>query len=110
MSGRRQTTKGIWLALGQKVQEPRTLLLDLEGSDGRERGEDDNSFERQSSLFALAVAGGGLVLAPPSKAWLPQLKSAVACLTEHHMHGTFEFDLVAVCRCVAGEYVGKGCG
>ena len=58
MSGRRQTTKGIWLALGQKIQEPRTLLLDLEGSDGRERGEDDNSFERQSSLFALAVAGG----------------------------------------------------
>ena len=57
MSGRRQTTKGIWLALGQKVQEPKTLLLDLEGSDGRERGEDDNSFERQSSLFALAVAG-----------------------------------------------------
>ena len=62
MSGRRQTTKGIWLALGQKVQEPKTLLLDLEGSDGRERGEDDNSFERQSSLFALAVAGAK----PPS--------------------------------------------
>ncbi len=61
MSGRRQTTKGIWLALGQKVQEPKTLLLDLEGSDGRERGEDDNSFERQSSLFALAVAGAQLL-------------------------------------------------
>ena len=30
--------------------------MDLEGSDGRERGEDDTSFERQSSLFALAVA------------------------------------------------------
>ena len=57
ISGRRQTTKGIWMAMGPKIQEPRTLLLDLEGSDGRERGEDDNSFERQSSLFALAVAG-----------------------------------------------------
>lgn len=56
MSGRRQTTKGIWLAKGQKIEEPATLVLDLEGSDGRERGEDDNSFERQSSLFALAVA------------------------------------------------------
>lgn len=56
MSGRRQTTKGIWLAKGQKIEEPSTLVLDLEGSDGRERGEDDNSFERQSSLFALAVA------------------------------------------------------
>ncbi len=56
LSGRRQTTKGIWLAAAGKVAAPRTLLLDLEGSDGRERGEDDNSFERQSSLFALAVA------------------------------------------------------
>ena len=56
MSGRRQTTKGIWLAAAGKVASPRTLLLDLEGSDGRERGEDDNSFERQSSLFALAVS------------------------------------------------------
>lgn len=56
MSGRHQTTKGIWLAKGQKIEEPSTLVLDLEGSDGRERGEDDNSFERQSSLFALAVA------------------------------------------------------
>ena len=56
MSGRHQTTKGIWLAAAGKVASPRTLLLDLEGSDGRERGEDDNSFERQSSLFALAVS------------------------------------------------------
>lgn len=56
MSGRRQTTKGIWLANSQKIEDPSTLVLDLEGSDGRERGEDDNSFERQSSLFALAVA------------------------------------------------------
>ena len=39
LSGRRQTTKGIWLAAAGKVIEPRTLVLDLEGSDGRERGE-----------------------------------------------------------------------
>lgn len=32
------------------------LVMDLEGSDGRERGEDDTSFERQSALFALAAA------------------------------------------------------
>lgn len=30
--------------------------MDLEGCDGRERGEDDTSFERQSALFALATA------------------------------------------------------
>lgn len=55
MTGRQQTTKGIWVASSTKVTDPLTLVLDLEGSDGRERGEDDNSFERQSSLFALAI-------------------------------------------------------
>ena len=30
-----------------QVTAPPTLVLDLEGSDGRERGEDDTSFERQ---------------------------------------------------------------
>lgn len=56
MSGRHQTTRGIWLARSAKLPRPATLVMDLEGSDGRERGEDDNSFERQSALFALAVA------------------------------------------------------
>ena len=56
MSGRHQTTRGIWLARSGKLPRPATLVMDLEGSDGRERGEDDNSFERQSALFALAVA------------------------------------------------------
>ena len=56
LSGRQQTTQGIWLARSPKIDEPLTLVLDLEGSDGHERGEDDSSFERQSSLFALAVA------------------------------------------------------
>ena len=55
-SGRSQTTKGIWLANSPKLGDPNSFIIDLEGSDGRERGEDDNSFERQSSLFALAVA------------------------------------------------------
>ncbi len=56
LSGRHQTTHGIWLARSTKVAAPTTLVMDLEGSDGRERGEDDTSFERQSALFALAVA------------------------------------------------------
>lgn len=56
LSGRHQTTRGIWLARSAKVAAPTTLVMDLEGSDGRERGEDDTSFERQSALFALAVA------------------------------------------------------
>lgn len=56
MTGRQQTTRGVWLAAAPKVDDPRTLVLDLEGNDGRERGEDDTSFERQTALFALAVA------------------------------------------------------
>ncbi|XP_022724893.1 protein ROOT HAIR DEFECTIVE 3-like isoform X3 [Durio zibethinus] len=53
--GRSQTTKGIWLAKCAGV-EPCTLVMDLEGTDGRERGEDDTAFEKQSALFALAVS------------------------------------------------------
>ncbi|XP_051115883.1 protein ROOT HAIR DEFECTIVE 3-like [Andrographis paniculata] len=53
--GRSQTTKGIWLAHCVGI-EPCTLVMDLEGSDGRERGEDDTAFEKQSALFALAVS------------------------------------------------------
>eukprot|EP00775_Hariotina_reticulata_P006126 gene6126-6365_t len=56
MTGRQQTTKGVWMAKSPKVSEICTIVLDLEGSDGRERGEDDTNFERQSALFALAVA------------------------------------------------------
>ncbi|WVZ75335.1 hypothetical protein U9M48_023401 [Paspalum notatum var. saurae] len=52
---RSQTTKGIWLAKAQNI-EPCTLVMDLEGTDGRERGEDDTAFEKQSALFALAVS------------------------------------------------------
>ncbi|RRT35265.1 hypothetical protein B296_00055797 [Ensete ventricosum] len=36
--GRSQTTKGIWLAVCAGI-EPCTIVMDLEGTDGRERGE-----------------------------------------------------------------------
>ncbi|RRT51529.1 hypothetical protein BHE74_00000231 [Ensete ventricosum] len=36
--GRSQTTKGIWLARCADI-EPCTIVMDLEGTDGRERGE-----------------------------------------------------------------------
>ncbi|CAL2252655.1 unnamed protein product [Prunus armeniaca] len=56
-SGRNQTTKGIWIAKCVGI-EPCTIAmdLDLEGTDGKERGEDDTTFEKQSALFALAVS------------------------------------------------------
>ncbi|GLU14081.1 hypothetical protein SLE2022_306720 [Rubroshorea leprosula] len=53
--GRSQTTKGIWMAKCVGI-EPFTVAMDLEGTDGRERGEDDTTFEKQSALFALAIA------------------------------------------------------
>ncbi|KAJ4755860.1 hypothetical protein LUZ62_090265 [Rhynchospora pubera] len=53
--GRSQTTKGIWIAKGIGI-EPCTVVMDLEGTDGRERGEDDTTFEKQSALFALAIS------------------------------------------------------
>lgn len=56
MAGRGQTTKGLWVCKSPKATEITTLVMDLEGSDGRERGEDDTNFERQSALFALSVA------------------------------------------------------
>ncbi|PIN02911.1 hypothetical protein CDL12_24571 [Handroanthus impetiginosus] len=55
LKGRSQTTKGIWIAFCVGM-EPCTIVMDLEGTDGRERGEDDTAFEKQSALFALAVS------------------------------------------------------
>ncbi|KAL6841646.1 hypothetical protein ACP4OV_028585 [Aristida adscensionis] len=55
LKGRNQTTKGIWIAKAVGI-EPFTVVMDLEGTDGRERGEDDTAFEKQSALFALAIS------------------------------------------------------
>ena len=64
-SGRHQTTKGAFLAvtdsetIGESAPtEPISspiLVVDFEGTDGAERGE-NQSFERQLSLFALSIA------------------------------------------------------
>ncbi|EEQ90308.1 Dynamin-like GTPase that mediates homotypic ER fusion [Blastomyces dermatitidis] len=63
---RRQTTKGIWLSKNKRVESSKDrdpqmkmadniLVMDVEGTDGRERGEDQD-FERKSALFALATS------------------------------------------------------
>ncbi|EHN00182.1 Sey1p [Saccharomyces cerevisiae x Saccharomyces kudriavzevii VIN7] len=60
---RQQTTKGIWLAHTKDVNttvevnrdRPDIFVLDVEGSDGSERGEDQD-FERKAALFAIAVS------------------------------------------------------
>ena len=62
-SERRQTTKGIWLSKnkrdladgGVRKMADNILVMDVEGTDGRERGEDQD-FERKSALFALATS------------------------------------------------------
>ncbi|GMM56083.1 dynamin-like GTPase [Maudiozyma humilis] len=61
---RQQTTKGIWLSHTREVNtnqgahtDPKSdiFVLDVEGSDGAERGEDQD-FERKAALFAIAVS------------------------------------------------------
>jgi hypothetical protein len=60
---RRQTTKGIWMSKNKRSPADREvrrmadniLVMDVEGTDGRERGEDQD-FERKSALFALATS------------------------------------------------------
>ncbi|KAK3169742.1 Dynamin-like GTPase that mediates homotypic ER fusion [Lepraria neglecta] len=60
---RRQTTKGIWMSKNKKSHSTtdskkmadNILVMDVEGTDGRERGEDQD-FERKSALFALATS------------------------------------------------------
>lgn len=60
---RRQTTKGIWMSKNKKETSSagavkladNILVMDVEGTDGRERGEDQD-FERKSALFALATS------------------------------------------------------
>lgn len=60
-SERRQTTKGIWMSknkregAGAVKMAENILVMDVEGTDGRERGEDQD-FERKSALFALATS------------------------------------------------------
>ncbi|CAK7336932.1 unnamed protein product [Dovyalis caffra] len=53
--GRGQTTKGIWIAKCNDI-DPFTIAMDFEGTDSNQRGEEDTAFEKQSTLFALAVA------------------------------------------------------
>lgn len=61
---RRQTTKGIWMSKNKrnlvnekdgKLMAENILVMDVEGTDGRERGEDQD-FERKAALFALATS------------------------------------------------------
>ncbi|KAG0279927.1 Dynamin-like GTPase that mediates homotypic ER fusion [Linnemannia exigua] len=51
-SARRQTTKGIWISQGKDMK---VMIMDVEGTDGRERGEDQD-FERKSALFSVATS------------------------------------------------------
>ncbi|KAF8242538.1 root hair defective 3 GTP-binding protein [Wilcoxina mikolae CBS 423.85] len=58
-TSRQQTTKGIWLSRAKEDEKQKMgkniLVMDVEGTDGRERGEDQD-FERKSALFALATS------------------------------------------------------
>ncbi|KAI0557546.1 P-loop containing nucleoside triphosphate hydrolase [Gracilaria domingensis] len=53
-SGRRRTTAGVWTAL--RTEPHALVILDVEGTDSRERGEGAKAFESRTTLFALALA------------------------------------------------------
>lgn len=52
-SGRYQVTQGVWLG---RDADAGIIVMDLEGTDSRERGEEAANYERKSALFALALA------------------------------------------------------
>eukprot|EP00127_Corallochytrium_limacisporum_P004079 Clim_evm24s157 gene=Clim_evmTU24s157 len=51
--GRSQTTKGLWIS--HAPNQP-IMVMDVEGTDSRERGEEHINFERKSALFSLAIS------------------------------------------------------
>lgn len=63
--GRRQTTQGVWIGVASTANDQiatspsktnSILVLDVEGTDSRERGEDHVLFERKTSLLSLALS------------------------------------------------------
>jgi len=52
-SGIHQTTLGIWASPGDTKN---ILVLDVEGTDSKERGEENTAFEKKTSLFSLALS------------------------------------------------------
>jgi len=51
--GNNQTTQGIWVSINKKFK---TIIIDCEGTDSKERGENRLQFENCSSLFCLALS------------------------------------------------------
>ncbi len=51
--GNKQTTQGIWFSISENLN---TIVIDCEGTDSKERGENRHHFEHCSSLFALALS------------------------------------------------------
>ncbi|XP_016648192.1 PREDICTED: protein ROOT HAIR DEFECTIVE 3 homolog 2-like [Prunus mume] len=82
-SGRSQTTKGIWIAKCVGI-EPCTIAMDLEGTDGRDRGQDD-TFKKQSTLFALAVSDIVLINIKGYSNYAPIINGPESQLTRQEM-------------------------
>ena len=51
--GPKQTTRGIWAKV---IPQDKIILLDIEGSDSRERWDEKDSFEKKTALFGLALS------------------------------------------------------
>lgn len=55
-SGRRRTTLGVWAGLAEREGAGPIVVLDVEGTDSRERGEGAKAFESRTALFSLALS------------------------------------------------------
>ena len=62
---RKQTTRGIWTHISE---DKRTIILDIEGADSRERWEEKYSYERRTALFGLVISNVLLI-----NVWLQEI-------------------------------------
>ncbi|KAM7507461.1 hypothetical protein LguiA_017914 [Lonicera macranthoides] len=88
---RRATTHGIWLAKSPKPGNC-TLVMDLEGSDGNKRGEDDTKFENQAAVFAVVISEIVLInisstnVGCVNAAGMPLLRNVFEAMRRHKLH------------------------
>ncbi|KAK2595528.1 Dynamin-like GTPase that mediates homotypic ER fusion [Conoideocrella luteorostrata] len=85
-----QTTKGIWMSKNKREESAGAkmaeiiLVMDVEGTDGRERGEDPD-FERKSALFAMATSEVLIVNIWEHQVGLAGLATHAAQIWEHKL-------------------------
>lgn len=68
---RKQTTKGIWM---QVSKDYKSVILDIEGADSRERWEEKSKYEKSTALFGLVLSNVLIV-----NLWIQEIGRFSAC-------------------------------